>query len=388
MTVGTAIEAAAAVPPHPDAPSDRPGRGEWARIGAMAAVIAALFGLGFALLAAAVPHHYRLSGATAFGFGTGMLALTLGIRHAFDADHISAIDNTTRKLMAEGKRPTTVGFAFSLGHSTVVLVLTVLVGAGVRSLDAQVHNGGSGLHRVAGLVGTLVSGTFLYVIAALNVVVLVSVLGALRGLRDGRYDEAGLERRLAQRGFMNRIFGPLARRVDRPWKMYPVGILFGLGFDTATEVSLLVLSGTAVAGGLPFWAILSLPVLFAAGMCLFDTLDSCFMSVAYGWAFEGPVRKLYYNAVITGLSVAVAVIVGTIELVGLAGSQFGLHGGIWGLVGRIDINSVGFVVVGLFIVTWLVALAVWRWSDLESSCTTDAPSGTVLAFEGAGPDQG
>ncbi|MGB7052493.1 MAG: HoxN/HupN/NixA family nickel/cobalt transporter [Acidimicrobiales bacterium] len=340
--------------------------GEWAGLSGMAVTVIGLFVLGFVLLLAAVPHHYRLSGTAVFGVGTGLLALTLGMRHAFDADHISAIDNTTRKLMAEGKRPTSVGFWFSLGHSTIVFALAVLLNFGIRALDDQVRNGGSTLHNVTGIIGTSVSGAFLYVIAALNIIILVSMAKAFRDLRSGRFDEAELERQLQQRGLMNRFFGPLARRVDRPWKMYPVGLLFGLGFDTATEVALLVLSGTAVSSGLPFWAILSLPLLFAAGMSLFDTLDGCFMNFAYGWAFSKPVRKVYYNMVITGLSVAMAFFIGSIELLGLFGSEFGLHGSFWAAMGDFNINTAGFAIVGLFVVTWVVAVAVWHLGDLEA----------------------
>jgi high-affinity nickel-transport protein len=339
---------------------------ERTRVGAMTVVVVALFVVGFALLMAAAPHHYRMSRTEVFGVGTGILALTLGMRHAFDADHISAIDNTTRKLMAEGKRPTSVGFFFSLGHSTIVFVMAVLLNFGIRALDEQVKNTASGLHHVTSVVGTSVSGTFLYVIAALNIVIFLSIVKSFQDLRGGRFNEAELERQLEQRGLMNRFFGPLARRVDTPWKMYPVGVLFGLGFDTATEVALLVLSGTAVAGGLPFWAILSLPVLFAAGMSLFDTLDGCFMNFAYGWSFSRPVRKIYYNLVITGLSVGVALVIGTVELVGLLGTALHLHGGFWSAMAGFDINTAGFVIVGLFVVTWLVALAVWRWGRIEA----------------------
>ncbi len=332
----------------------------------MSAAVLSLLGLGFVLLLAAVPHHYRLSGTAAFGVGTGILALTLGMRHAFDADHIAAIDNTTRTLMSKGERPLSVGFWFSLGHSSVVLVLTLLLAAGIRTLGAQVRNGDSELHHVTGIVGTSVSGVFLYLIAGLNLVILVSIVRSLRGLRGGRFDELELDRQLQQRGLMNRFFGPLARRVDRPWKMYPVGLLFGLGFDTATEVGLLVLSGTAVAGGLPFWAVLSLPLLFAGGMSLFDTIDGCFMNFAYGWAFSRPVRKVYYNLVITGLSVAVALLIGTIELLGLLASEFGLHGSFWRHVGNFNLNSAGFLLVGLFVLTWAVAVAVWHLAGLEA----------------------
>jgi len=345
---------------------------EWARLGAMVAVVAGLFALGLVLLLMASPHHYRVSKTEVFGFGTGVLALTLGMRHAFDADHISAIDNTTRKLMSEGKRPLGVGFFFSLGHSSVVFILTVLLNFGIRALNAQVRNSGSSLHDVTGIVGTSVSGVFLYVIAGLNVVVLLSILRAFGDLRRGRFDEEELERQLMQRGLMNRFFGPLARRIDSSWKMYPVGILFGLGFDTATEVGLLVLSGTAVANGLPFWAILSLPVLFAAGMSLFDTLDGCFMNFAYGWAFSRPVRKVYYNIIITGLSVVVAFVIGTVELLGLFGSELGFSGSFWKFMGNFNINTAGFVIVGLFCVTWAVALCVWRIGRIEARWEAEA----------------
>jgi len=354
------------VPRRADAVRGALTRSEWRRMAGMVATIVGLFVVGFALLLAAAPHHYRMSRTEVFGIGTGILALTLGMRHAFDADHISAIDNTTRKLMAEGKRPMSVGFFFSLGHSSVVFALAVLLNFGIRALDGQLKDDRSGLHHVTGVVGTSVSGSFLYVIAALNVMVFLSIFKAFRDLRTGRFDEAELERQLQQRGLMNRFFGPLARRVDTPWKMYPVGVLFGLGFDTATEVALLVLSGTAVAGGLPFWAILCLPVLFAAGMCLFDTLDGCFMNFAYGWSFSRPVRKVYYNLVITGLSVAVAFLIGTVELLGLLGTALHLHDGFWGAMTSFNINTAGFVIVGLFVVTWVVALAVWRWGRLES----------------------
>ncbi|HEY3943216.1 MAG TPA: HoxN/HupN/NixA family nickel/cobalt transporter [Acidimicrobiales bacterium] len=340
--------------------------GEWARVAAMVAAVIVLFVLGFALLFAAAPHHYRLSKTEVFGLGTGVLALTLGMRHAFDADHISAIDNTTRKLMAEGKRPMSVGFFFSLGHSTVVLVLAVLLNFGIRALDDQLKDGRSTLHSVTGIVGTSVSGTFLYLIAALNVIVLVSIVKAFGDLRAGQFDEDELERQLQQRGLMNRFFGPVARRVDTPWKMYPVGMLFGLGFDTATEVALLVLSGTAVSSGLPFWAILCLPILFAAGMSLFDTLDGCFMNFAYGWAFSRPIRKVYYNIVITGLSVAVAFLIGTVELLGLFGSELNLSGGFWTTMANFNINTAGFVIVGLFVATWVLALFIWHFAKIES----------------------
>jgi high-affinity nickel-transport protein len=301
-----------------------------------------------------------------FGFGTGVLALTLGIRHAFDADHISAIDNTTRALMVDGQRPTSVGFFFSLGHSSVVFALSVLLNFGIKALYRQLQDGGSSLHAVTTIVGTSVSGGFLYLIAGLNLAILVSIVRIFRDMRRGRFDETELEAQLLARGLLSRLFGPLLRKVDRPWKIYPIGFLFGLGFDTATEVALLVISAGAVGHGLPWWAILALPILFAAGMSLFDTLDGCFMNVAYGWAFFRPVRKVYYNLVITGLSVAVALIIGTVELVGLLRSELGWHGALVDAVGGIDMNTAGFVVVGLFAATWAVALAVWRFGHVEA----------------------
>jgi nickel/cobalt transporter (NiCoT) family protein len=338
---------------------------EWARFGGMVGVVVGLNVAGWLMLAAAVGGHYHISGTEVFGFGTGILAYTLGMRHAFDADHIAAIDNTTRKLVQDGKRPLSVGFFFSLGHSTIVFVLALLLNFGIRALDQQVKNDSSGLHHTTGVIGTVVSGGFLYLIALLNLVVLVSIVRVFREMRTGRYSDEELERQLDSRGLMNRVFGGYARRIDTPWKIYPVGVLFGLGFDTATEVALLVLAGTAVVSGLPFYAILSLPILFAAGMCLFDTADGCFMNFAYDWAFAKPVRKVYYNLTITGLSVFVAFFIGTIELLGLLGQELNLSGGFWGFLAGFDINKAGFVIVGVFVLTWVVALSVWRFGRIE-----------------------
>ena len=340
---------------------------EWRRMGAMVGFIIALHVVGFGLLIAAVSHHLRVTPTSGivFGIGTGFLAYTLGMRHAFDADHIAAIDNTTRKLMGERKRPISIGFFFSLGHSSVVFALAVLLNFGIRAIDAQVKNGRSGLHQVTTVIGTSVSGFFLYLIAALNLVILVSIVRVFREMRQGRYDDAELEEQLNKRGLMNRFLGRLARRIDAPWKMYPIGVLFGLGFDTATEVALLVLSGTAVESGLPFYAVLSLPILFAAGMSLLDTADGCFMNFAYGWAFSRPIRKVYYNITITGLSVVVAFLIGTVELVGLLSSEFGANGSLARLCETININTAGFVVVGLFVATWAIALAIWRYGHIE-----------------------
>ncbi len=338
---------------------------EWAGVGVMLATVVGLNAAGWGMLAAASGGHYHISGTKAFGFGTGILAYTLGMRHAFDADHIAAIDNTTRKLVSDGKRPLSVGFFFSLGHSSVVFVLAFLLNFGIRALNSAVKNTGSSLHRVTGIIGTSVSGTFLYLIAALNVVILVGIIRVFREMRTGRYDDQELNAQLDKRGLMNRFFGPLARRADAPWKMYPIGVLFGLGFDTATEVALLLLAGTAVVSGLPFYAVLSLPLLFAAGMCLFDTMDGCFMNFAYDWAFARPIRKVYYNLTITGLSVFVAVFIGTIEILGLIAQEANLSGGFWSFMQTFNINTAGFVIVGMFVVTWAVALSIWHFGRIE-----------------------
>ena len=331
----------------------------------MTAVVIGLHVVGWAtLLAAVVPGHYSL-GTQTFGAGIGITAYTLGMRHAFDADHISAIDNTTRKLMADGKRPLSVGFFFSLGHSTVVFVLALLLSLGVKALAGPVRNGSSGLHRLTTVVGTGVSGTFLYLIAAINLIILAGIVKVFRDMRRGQYDEAALEEQLNSRGFMNRLFGRVMRSIRRPAQMYPVGVLFGLGFDTATEVALLVLAGTGAASGLPWYAILCLPVLFAAGMSLLDTIDGSFMNFAYGWAFSNPVRKVYYNITITGLSVAVALLIGTVELLGLLTQELGLGGPFWTWVAGLNINTLGFVIVALFVVTWAAALVIWRAFGIE-----------------------
>ncbi|MQY27355.1 Nickel transporter NicT [Nocardia aurantia] len=350
-------------------------RTEWLRLAAVAVGIIGLHVLGWVTLVAFVaPHHVGLGDRT-LGIGVGLTAYTLGLRHAFDADHIAAIDNTTRKLMNDGQRPLSVGFFFSLGHSTVVFALALLLSLGVRALAGPVEDDSSALHRYTGLIGTTVSGTFLYVIAILNIIVLVNVVRVFRRMRTGGYDEAELERQLAQRGLFNRLLAPVLRVITRPWQMYPVGVLFGLGFDTATEVALLVLAGTSAAGGLPWYAILCLPVLFAAGMSLLDTIDGSFMNFAYGWAFAKPVRKVFYNITITALSVAVALIVGTIELLGLLADRFGWSGGLWDRLAGLDLNLVGYLIVGLFVLTWVIALATWRYGRIEQRWTAAPEAG-------------
>jgi high-affinity nickel-transport protein len=325
-------------------------RSEWRRAGGLGAAVLALHVIGFGtLLLLVVPRHFSLGHAGVFGLGLGMTAYTLGLRHAFDADHIAAIDNTTRKLMADGKRPMGVGFFFSLGHASVVFAVALLVAlAGPRVIDL----GGSG-----GVIGAGVSGTFLYAIAAVNVAVLIGIVRAFHAR-----DEAALELHLRSRGLVNRLLGRFAARVRESWHMYPVGLLFGLGFDTATEVALLFLAAGAASSGLPLYAILCLPVLFAAGMSLLDTIDGSFMNFAYGWAFSKPVRKLYYNLTITGLSVAVAFLVGSIELLSIAG------------IAHLDLSAVGYFIFGLFVVTWALALVIWRIGRIEEKWAADAGS--------------
>jgi high-affinity nickel-transport protein len=353
--------------------------GQWRTVAMMGAVVGGLHIIGFFLLFAVVaPQHYALGASGSFTVGVGLTAYTLGMRHAFDADHISAIDNATRKLMADGKRPMSVGFFFSLGHSSVVFVLAFLFALGMRALNGQVEHNGSQLHDVAGWIGTGVSGAFLYLIAALNIVVLLGILRVLREMRSGIYDEAQLEHQLNSRGLMNRIFGRFTNAITEPWHMHPIGVLFGLGFDTASEVALLFLAAGAAGAGLPFYAILCLPILFAAGMSLLDTIDGSFMHLAYGWAFSRPVRKIYYNIAITGLSVAVALLIGTIELVGIVSQHLDAHGALWVWVETIDMNTLGFIIAGMFVATWALALAIWRLGRIEerwggSIAANDAP---------------
>lgn len=347
---------------------------EWWRLASMLAVIAALHLLGwFTLVVFVAPSQYSLGGK-AFGVGVGLTAYTLGMRHAFDADHIAAIDNTTRKLMNDGRRPLAVGFFFSLGHSTVVFALAVLLACGVKAVVGPVRDDSSTLHHYTGLIGTSVSGVFLYAIALLNVMVLVGILRVFARVRRGEYDPdtdaAELERHLDNRGLMNRLLGRVTKSITKSWHCYPVGLLFGLGFDTATEIALLVLAGTSAAAGLPWYAIMCLPVLFTAGMCLLDTIDGSFMNFAYGWAFSNPVRKIYYNLTITALSVAVALLIGSIELLVVFADQFGWRGAFWSWIGGLDLNTIGYVVVGMFVVTWAVALLVWRYGRIEEKCTS------------------
>lgn len=321
--------------------------------------------VGWGLLVGVVaPHDYEVGGKV-LGVGLGLTAYTLGMRHAFDADHIAAIDNTTRKLMAEGKRPMSVGFWFSLGHSSVVFVMVMGVALGVRALSSGIGDENSALQQLSGVWGTLVSGLFLLAIGLINLAALVGILHVFRGMRQGRYDEAELERQLDKRGFLNRVLGRVTRAVTKPWHMYPTGFLFGLGFDTVTEIGLLVIAGGAVAASLPWWAVVTLPILFAAGMSLLDTLDGAFMNLAYGWAFARPVRKIYYNITVTALSVAVALIIGGIEIVGLLADKAGITTGPLAAVAHLDLEHVGYGVVVLFVATWALSVTIWKVGRID-----------------------
>ncbi|GAA3046209.1 HoxN/HupN/NixA family nickel/cobalt transporter [Pseudonocardia yunnanensis] len=330
-------------------------------LSAMGIVIVALHVVGWGMFALLVaPQHLPL-----LGIGAAVTAYTLGMRHAFDADHISAIDNTTRKLMNEGRRPVSVGFWFALGHSTIVCVIGVGLTFAAKTVFKAVTDEHGGLHSFGGLIGTILGGGFLYLIAILNIVILVGILKLFFAMRRGTYSEEELEAQLENRGLMYRFFGRWMRTIDKEWKMYPVGIVFGLGFDTATEVALLSATAGAATVGLPWYAVLCLPILFTAGMTLLDSVDGAFMQVAYGWAFARPVRKVFYNIVITALSVALAFFIGSIELLGLLGQEFDLTGGIWDFTSDFDLNTAGFVIVGGFVVVWAIAVAIWRYGKIE-----------------------
>ncbi len=305
--------------------------------------------------------------------GTALLAYSFGLRHAFDADHIAAIDNVTRKLMQEGKRPVAVGLFFSLGHSTIVVGLSVAIAITATALQSNFEM----FKSVGGVVGTLVSALFLFAIAGANILVFVSIYRTFRTVKNGgRFVEEDLDLALSNRGLLGRLFRRFFRLIEESWQMYPLGVLFGLGFDTATEVGLLGISATQASQGLSIWSIMVFPALFTAGMSLIDTSDSILMLGAYGWAFVKPIRKLYYNLTITAVSVVVAVIVGGLEVLNLIGDQLGLTdgGGFWGAIGSVNDNFgvLGYLIVGIFIVAWLVSYLIYRaknYDEIEISAS-------------------
>jgi high-affinity nickel-transport protein len=343
--------------------------GGWRRIvGAMSVVLlltAVAFGLLFAVV---IPGHHEINGQV-FGIGLALTAYLLGVRHAFDADHIAAIDNTTRKLVADGQRPVTIGLFFSLGHSTVVFVMALFVAIGASFVGALVSDD-SDIHQTLGIIGTSISGVFLVVIGLINLVALISIYRIWRAAQTGAYDEAALNEALNNRGIFARLLRPAMKAVKRPGQMYPLGILFGLGFDTATEISLLVLAGAGAATGLPWYAVLVLPLLFAAGMSLFDTLDGAFMQAAYQWAFIKPVRKVYYNLTTTGLSVAVALLIGGVELISVLHDKAGLTDPVTSWVAGISLDDIGYTIVALFVLVWLGSICYWRLGRVEDRWTS------------------
>jgi high-affinity nickel-transport protein len=350
---------------------NRLDRTDWTNIAAMGAVVLVLHLFGWGVLVFGVaPQHITLGSAGVFGVGLGVTAYLLGVRHAFDADHITVIDNTTRKLVGEGTRSMSAGFWFSLGHSSVVFGLAFLLAIGVRAVVGPVQDENSPILQTLALVGSLVAGTFLILIGLSNLFAVVGIAKVFRRMRSGDYDEAELERQLEQRGVLARLFSRVMRRVSKPWHLYPVGLLMGLGFDTATQVALLVLAAGTAAFTLPWYAILVLPVLFAAGMSLFDALDGILMAKAYGWAFLQPVRKVYYNLTVTVLSVVVALVIGVIVLAGLLADRLGIESGPVAAIGSANLQFVGFMIAGLLIAAWLVAVAIWRFGRVESRWAT------------------
>jgi nickel/cobalt transporter (NiCoT) family protein len=296
--------------------------------------------------------------------GTALLAYSFGLRHAVDADHIAAIDNVTRKLMQDGKRPVAVGFMFSLGHSTVVVLGAAAIAGAALTLQHRLD----AFRSIGELIGTLVSAFFLFSIAAVNIIVLRSIYGAFVRVRRGEpYVEEDFDMLLGNRGFLSRLFRPMFKLITKSWHMYPLGFLFGLGFDTATEIGVLGLSAAEASKGLPVGSILVFPVLFAAGMSLIDTTDNILMLGAYGWAFVKPVRKLYYNMTITSVSVVVALVVGGIEALGLLGSHFSFQGWFWDGVTRLNNNfgALGYFIVALFALSWIASIAFYKWRKFD-----------------------
>jgi high-affinity nickel-transport protein len=337
--------------------------GERARLGGFYGFIAGLHIVGWVMLLSQAAEHPEL-------LGLGALAYSFGLRHAFDADHISAIDNITRKLLQQGRRPVGVGFFFSLGHSSVVLLIALALGFAVKSIVDSVVDDGGQLRELGALIGTSVSGCFLLLIGLLNLMILVEIVRIYRRMQHGEYDRDALEQQLATGGLMTRLFRWLFRLVDSSWQMYPIGFVFGLGFDTASEVALLAISAGAASHGLPLVAVLSLPLIFAAGMTLMDTTDGAFMAKCYAWAFSSPIRKLFYNLTITGLSVFIALFVGGVEVLQVLTQRLGLSGGLWDMIGDFDLSQLGFIIVGAFVVTWIVAFVVFKLRRVDERWAT------------------
>src|ERR1700680_23773 len=329
-------------------------RGERRRLAGFFGGVGMLHVAGWGLLFAAAAGQPTI-------LALGGLAYTFGLRHAFDADHIAAIDNTTRKLLQDGRKPVGVGFFFSLGHSTVVFSIAAALGLTVKWIVDGVAGGGGQLKTVGGMLGTLVSGGFLVLIGVLNLVVLLDIIRVYRRLKAGGYDDKSLELDLTAGGVMSRIFGRLFRVIRHSWQMYPIGFLFGLGFDTASEVAILAISAGAAGKGLPVVAVIALPLIFAAGMSLMDTADGAFMAKAYSWAFTSPIRKVFYNLTMTSLSVFVALFVGSIEITQALIQAFDLKGGVFGAIASFDLlGRAGLMIVAAFILAWTAALVIYK----------------------------
>ncbi|NAZ75845.1 HoxN/HupN/NixA family nickel/cobalt transporter [Kineococcus sp. T13] len=365
------------VPPAAATPTGRRWeRADTRRLLRLLGVVAALHVLGWGVLGLLVVPHEHSVGDQVFGWGLGLTAYVFGVRHAFDADHIAVIDGTTRKLTqsgADGGRPLSVGFWFSLGHSSVVFAMAVVVATGARFASGLVTEGTSA-HDALGVFGTSAAGIFLWVIGLVNLAALAGIVRTAARRRRGQLDDAALAQRLAIDGALARLLGRFTARIRSPRQVYPAGLLMGLGFDTATEVALLVLAGTA-AVTLPWYAVLVLPVLFTAGMSLFDTLDGAFMNLAYDWALADPLRRLAYNGVVTGLSVAVCLAVGTVQLVGVLHEQLHLGGALTTRIADLDTGAVGYAVAGAFLLLWLGALAWWRTTSTSRSGQRGAVAG-------------
>ena len=329
---------------------------EWTKLGGLYGFIAFLHVLGWGLFVGVASSYPAFAGA-------GVLAYTFGLRHAFDADHISAIDDTTRFMLQRGRKPLGVGFFFSLGHSTIVLALSLGLAIAARAVVSRLPE----WQDLGGIVGASISGVFLWIIGVLNLIVLLGIIRIWRQMKQGSYQREDLEELLLQRGFVNRLLGGRAQRfISHSWQLYPLGLLFGLGFDTASEIGLLALTAGVAPGGVSFWAVISLPILFAAGMSLMDTTDGALMSKAYGWAFASPLRKIWYNITTTGLSVAVALLIGTIEILQVLSGKLGWHGAFFEFLDeRLDFGMLGYLIVGMFLFAWVGSVVLWKVRRVE-----------------------
>ena len=339
--------------------------GEWARLGGLYGFVGLLHVVGWGLYLYYAAHFPAL-------VGLGFVAYMFGLRHAFDADHIAAVDDTVRYLMQKGKQPLGVGFFFSLGHSTVVVALAIGIAFAATAIKHQLP----ALQNIGSVVGTSVSGAFLWLIGILNLLVVLDIFKVWQAAKTRAHDHAHLDQLLASRGLLNRLFGGrLQRLMKHSWQMYPLGILFGLGFDTASEVGLLAMTAGASAGNLPIAAVLALPILFGAGMSLMDTTDGVLMCKAYNWAFLNPLRKIFYNLATTGLSAVVALLIGSIEILQVLTNTLGLHGAFFEFVARLDFGSLGYLIVGLFLLAWGLSVAVWKLGRLDERYAGEQPHG-------------